>query len=583
MMRVAAVVNVHVEVALGPRRERREEFFRQLAIEVTDPFTVETSDLPDECRPATEVDGDRDEHLVHGKRRGSVANDAGALPECLFERIAEHEPDVLDRVVRIDLDVTGRGQLEIVESVARKGVHHVAEERDRRRDRAGATAVEIQSDADLGLLRVALELDATCHSFLYQPPCDRTTSGMRGYVLVGLTGLAITACGGGGDKKTLKKPSTDGDESSSSSKPETEEDREAKRRKAAQKIVPDGATCLPVALREEEAPRLDLAAVGADAIVCAVDVSPERMLGPVGCWKVDLASGALAYKDPEPLPGRGFISRLEKGCTRGFCLPKDAKPSAKVAQIAWDLESKKVAMLVDNDVHLFDAETKAHESTFSAVGDKGISGKATNLHFVGSTVVIEAANEGAGSGVWVFKTDGTQQGPVLALGGKDEKPLSPHKGSVSILDKARIAVSERGMETLTTYEVETGKRAKLVRTAKKPACKPAEIDAFWKDGDKVGDKCKGSIEALSGHLIGATAVAGAKNFLVMLRGDRLGELGVLDAKTLAEKKSIKMPWCTDDAGGGSDKDAAAKGEAESAPKKSTRGAKTSSDPEEGGE
>jgi len=28
-----------------------------------------------------------------------------------------------------------------------------------------------------------------------------------------------------------------------------------------------------------------------------------------------------------------------------------------------------------------------------------------------------------------------------------------------------------------------------------------------------------------------------------LRGPRLGELAVIDAKTLAEKKSIKMPWC----------------------------------------
>jgi hypothetical protein len=131
----------------------------------------------------------------------------------------------------------------------------------------------------------------------------------------------------------------------------------------------------------------------------------------------------------------------------------------------------------------------------------------------------------------------------MALGGKDEKPVSTYKGSISVLDENRIGVSEHGMETLTVYEIDTGKRSKLVRKEKKPACKAAELDAYWHDGDKVSDKCKGSIEALSGHLIGATAVAGAKNFLVLLRGDRLGELGVLDAKTLAEKKAIKVQWC----------------------------------------
>ena len=99
------------------------------------------------------------------------------------------------------------------------------------------------------------------------------------------------------------------------------------------------------------------------------------------------------------------------------------------------------------------------------------------------------------------------------------------------------------METLTTYEVDTGKRAKLVRKVGKLACKPAELDAYWANGDKVTDKCKDSVAKVSGYLMGASAIAGAKSLLVMLRGDRLGELAVMDAKTLAEKSAIKMPWC----------------------------------------
>jgi hypothetical protein len=413
---------------------------------------------------------------------------------------------------------------------------------------------------------------------------------MRGYVLVGLTSLAISGCGGGGGKKKVVKPD-DGADKATAKKPETDEDREAKRRKAAHEIIPEGSKCLPVVLKEEEAPRLDLAASGAEALVCAIDANPERLLGPIGCWKVDLASGGLTYKDPEPLPGRGFAVKLTNGCALGYCLPKAAKSKDGVAFFALDLEGKKVAMLSGEEVHLFDAGSKDHESSFSITGDKGITGKATNVHFVGSTVIVEAAGENTG-GVWLFKTDGTAVGPMLALGGKDEKPLSTFKGSFSILDKARIAVSERGMEALHVYELENGKRAKLVRASKKPSCKPAELDAFWKGADKVSDKCKGSIEALSGHLLGATAVAGARNFLVMLRGDRLGELGVFDAKTLVEndKKTIRMPWCTESEGGDADKSSGKgeddkKVEEKASPKGGTRGAtkKTSGDPEEGGE
>lgn len=412
---------------------------------------------------------------------------------------------------------------------------------------------------------------------------------MRGYVLVGVSSLAIAACGGGG-KKPTKKPVSKKDKNPVEKK-ETEEDRAEKRLSAAHKIVPDGSACLPPGLKAEGAPRLELAASGQDALVCAIDTSKDSLLGPVGCWKIDLATGALTYKAPEALPGRGYPISLDGKCGRGYCLPAEAKSDATTGHIAWDAEGKKVALLVGDDVHLFDAGSKDHESSFTIKGDKGVTNNPVNIYFVGPTVAVEGQDDGANAALWMFKTDGTQLGPVLSLGGKEEKPLSTFKGSVSVLDKARLGVAERGMETMTVVEVADGKRSKLVRNAKKPACKPAELDSYWHDGDKVSDKCKGSVEALSGHLMGATAVAGAKNFLVLLRGDRLGELGVLDAKTLQEKKAIKMPWCdgTEAGGDAGAKNDDAKDEApkeEAAPKGGTRGAttkKASSDPEEGGE
>lgn len=401
---------------------------------------------------------------------------------------------------------------------------------------------------------------------------------MRGYVLVSSSIFALAVgCGGGGGKKNVEQPSDDDTAAEAPKpKPETEADRAKKRVNLAHEIIPEGSSCLPQSLKEENAPRLQLAAVGKDAVVCAMDQDPERLLGPVGCWTIDLPTGKLTYKEPEPLPGRGFSVHLDGTCARGYCLP--SAPKSDVVRIAWNLDGSKVAVLADDEVHLFDAASKAHESSFSIRGEKGLTNDPKALYFVDNAILVEGADQGPYSAVWVFKTDGTQVGPITSLGGKQEKPISTYHGSVSILDKTRVAVGEKGMALLTTYDVTNGARAKLVRKVPKLKCKAAELDAYWVDGDKVTDKCKASINAASGHLMGATAVAGAKSLLVLLRGDRLGELAVMDAKYLKEKSVIKMPWCEGDGGGAAADEPAQK-------KSTTRGAvpADSSDPQEGGE
>ena len=322
---------------------------------------------------------------------------------------------------------------------------------------------------------------------------------------------------------------------------ETEVEREHARHALATAIVPDGSTCLPSALRAEGAPRLELAAAGKDVIVCAVDTDETRLLGPVGCWKVDVASaaaGGLTYQPPAPLPGHDVDVLLEQRCVRGYCMPKDVDlGDAKIAHMSWNADSTKVAVLLGDNVHLFDAGTKAHESSFSVRGDKGVVGDPVAIYFAGAAVFV------ASSSVWMFKLDGTAGGSINALGGKDVKPLSTLHGGVSVIDPKQVAIAEHGMDTFTTYEIATGKRTKAVRKPVKTSCKAAEVDAFWNDGDKVTDKCKTSMMKASGALMGASVVMGKDNLLVLLRNDRLGELAVLDPHSLVEKKTIKMQWC----------------------------------------
>lgn len=359
----------------------------------------------------------------------------------------------------------------------------------------------------------------------------------------------LAACGGGQKAAEPESPSV-----SDLQKPlpptETEADREKRRHTEALAIVPDGSACLPEVLKNPTAPRLELAAVGQDAVVCAIDQDRTRLLGPVACWAVDVRTGGLTYQAAAPLPGRGMSVMIDDRCARGYCLPKDAQlPSDSVALIAWSLDLTKVAVLAGENVHIFNAESKEHESAFAVRGDKGVTTEPTAIHWNGDSLFVETSDATA-SPVFVFKADGTPVGPIESLGTKDKAPVSTKNGSFMLLDKGRVAVSEQGFSTVTIYESDSGKRSKLVRKLPANPCKKDEAEAAWRDGGaSASPKCKDYVQKNFAHLVGADAVAGSKNLLVLLRGPRLGELAVIDAKTLAERKAIKMPWC-DAAGGG---------------------------------
>jgi hypothetical protein len=363
------------------------------------------------------------------------------------------------------------------------------------------------------------------------------------YLLVALA--AVASCGGGGKKKPAKpvaKPNVEKPPPA----PETEADREKKRHDQAVAIVPDGSSCLPAALKKPDAPQLQLGAIGELAVLCAVDQDRERLLGPVACWKINLGEGALEYIGGKPIPGRGFPVKLDAGCARGYCLPKGSKePNDKVAYIAWSPDGAKVAVLAGDQVYTFNASTKSHDKDFSIRGDKGVGNEPSGLDWIGETIFVEGHDAGPSAAVWVFKADGTPVGPILELGGKDPKPVSTYGGSFMLLDKDRVAVSEQGFTSVTIYETDSGKRTKLVRKISNGPCKKDELESYWADqDDKVGKKCKDHMAKMFGHLEGADMVAGKKNMLALLRGPRLGELAVLDPKTLTEKKAILMPWCT---------------------------------------
>jgi hypothetical protein len=167
----------------------------------------------------------------------------------------------------------------------------------------------------------------------------------------------------------------------------------------------------------------------------------------------------------------------------------------------------------------------------------------TAIHFMGTRILVEADG-----GVWIYELDGTQVGPITAS--NSDEPLSTTTGGLSLLDTTRIAIGERGFEEMTIVELGPGTKTRIVR--RPPArlrCKAAELEAYWKDrtSDAVGEDCRANLTATLEPFVGATFIAGSKSLLALLRGDRAGQLAVIDMKTLVEKRAIALPWCSDEA------------------------------------
>src|SRR5262245_6855972 len=154
VMRVRPAQVVHVQRHLRVVHEALEEFVHQVDVELADPRPDER-DVELEPRPPREVDHHARERLV--ERDVGVPEPAYALlvADRLRHRLAEGDPDVLDGVVGVDVQVALRLDVEVEQAVARDLVEHVVEERHAGGELRLPGAVEVDRNPDLGFGRLA--------------------------------------------------------------------------------------------------------------------------------------------------------------------------------------------------------------------------------------------------------------------------------------------------------------------------------------------------------------------------------------------------------------------------------------------
>ena len=112
-------------------------------------------DPVDQVRPATDVHHHPGQRLVHRQEKKAVAADAHFVAQRLLEGLAEHQADVLDRVMVVHRHVPLGHHRQIEQPVLGEQREHVVEKRHAGLDLGRPAPVNREGERDVGLGGVA--------------------------------------------------------------------------------------------------------------------------------------------------------------------------------------------------------------------------------------------------------------------------------------------------------------------------------------------------------------------------------------------------------------------------------------------
>ncbi len=159
---VAPVENLHVDIRGGVDGKTTQKFLHQLEGKKADRLHAARRAVL-QVRPPAEIDHRAAKRLVHRNMRGPVPADAALVAKRPGKRTAQRDADILDSVVKIDLDIPVGHDLQVEEAMPREEREHVVEERNLRGNAALPRAVEREPDGDAGFGSVAFEAGRTGH------------------------------------------------------------------------------------------------------------------------------------------------------------------------------------------------------------------------------------------------------------------------------------------------------------------------------------------------------------------------------------------------------------------------------------
>ena len=150
MMRVVAAQIIDMHGGERVIDEALEELVHEIDVERADQRTREWNVVL-EPRPPGKIDDDARQCLVERNICMAETPNAGLVAERLLDRLSERDADVLDRVVRVDVQVALRPNVEVDQTVASHLIEHVIKKRHARRKRSSSGPIEVDLDGDCRL------------------------------------------------------------------------------------------------------------------------------------------------------------------------------------------------------------------------------------------------------------------------------------------------------------------------------------------------------------------------------------------------------------------------------------------------
>ena len=283
--------------------------------------------------------------------------------------------------------------------------------------------------------------------------------------------------------------------------------------------------------------------------LCAYDMQDAP--AGLGCWTVDAAKGALSASTTTGLPGHGRRVRADAaGCIDGFCVASGAAPP-EPRLFAVSSSGTHAAMLDDEAVHVFDVRTKMRTVSIKlsdpqASDTTNVSNVPVRLLFVDDTIFVVGSDAGPFIGVWQFKADGRRLGRIVrnTQSGADGETFNVFQGSVSLLGAGHIALTDAGLRSMLVVPIGEGKPRLIRRTTASAPCSKTHMERMAEGDLTLPAACRAVVRRQFEPYFDASLVQLASgDFLVALTGPAQGELALLDARTLAEKRRIKPAKC----------------------------------------
>ena len=91
----------------------------------------------------------------------AVPADPRPVAQRPVDRLAQADPDVLGRVMAVDVQVAGAGDRQVHQGMPGEQLEHVVEKPDPRRDLGSPLAVQVEPQADVGLASRSHDLGGT--------------------------------------------------------------------------------------------------------------------------------------------------------------------------------------------------------------------------------------------------------------------------------------------------------------------------------------------------------------------------------------------------------------------------------------